>query len=112
MLAALRDIGVTVIVPVRQRPDVTPYTANSISIEIDLIRHRLDAKNLFTLTLIRIHASSHTASRCNFPNPSLTRHPSLVQRFPFLSKAMGWAPGTPEAKMVAMGGFLALGLNV
>ena len=49
MLAALRDVGVTVIVPTGSRTDVTPYTADSVGIEINLIRHRLDAKNFFAV---------------------------------------------------------------
>ena len=37
--------------------------------------------------------------------------PSLTQRFPFLSKAIPLAPGTPRANGVAVGGFAALGVR-
>src|SRR5437899_12368079 len=38
--------------------------------------------------------------------------PSLVQRFPSRSKATPLAPGTPMAKVVAVGGVPALGVKV
>ena len=95
----------------RQRTDVTSDTANSISIEIDLIRHRLDAKNLFTVNRWR---GCTVGSRSSyFPNSSLTRHSVTNPEVSLLIEGdEAAAPGTPEAKMVAMGGFLALGLNV
>src|SRR5262245_58191723 len=56
----------------RQRTDITPHAADSVD-EIDVIRHRLDTKNLFT-PLIRMHCVfTHTTPRCNLPNSSLTR---------------------------------------
>src|SRR5262245_21465062 len=74
--------------PLRQQPDVTPYTADSVD-EIDLIRHRLDAKNLFT-PLIRIHCVfTHTTPRCNLPNSSTTRRSVRSSEVSFLIKGDG-----------------------
>src|SRR5215510_8409278 len=57
-----------------QRTDITPYTANSISIEINCVCHRLDTKYFFTAP-IGIHCVfTHTTPRCNLPNSSLSRY--------------------------------------
>src|SRR5262245_21273076 len=53
----------------RQQPDVTPYTADSVD-EIDFVRHRLDTKYFFTVNRWR---GCTVGSRSSyFPNPSLT----------------------------------------
>ena len=70
VLAALREVGVTVIIPCGSETDVTSYTTDSAGVEIDLVRHRLDTKNLFAVN--RWRGSTVGARAGYFPNSSLT----------------------------------------
>src|SRR5262245_58616102 len=59
---------------IRQCTDITPYTANSISIEINCVCHRLHTK-YFLAALIGIHCVfTHPTPRSNLPTSSLSRH--------------------------------------
>src|ERR1700752_4574087 len=57
--------------PYRQQTDITPYTADTVD-QIDLIRERLDAKNLFTIN--RWSGCTVGSRSSYFPNSSPRRH--------------------------------------
>ena len=70
--------------PLRQQADITPYTADSISIEINCVRHRLDTEYLFT-PLIRIGCVfTHTTPGAIFQTLSLTRQSAISPEVSFL----------------------------
>ncbi len=88
VLAALRDVGVTVIVPCGSTRTSRPTPPTPLD-EIDLIRHRLDTKNLFAVNRRR---GSTVGSRSSyFPNSSLSRHSVTHPEVSFLieSDAVG-----------------------
>jgi hypothetical protein len=77
----------------RQPTHVTSYTADSVD-EIDLIRQRLDAKNLFAVN--RRRGSTVGFRSSYFPNSSLSRHSVTNPEVSFLIK--GDAVGSRNAR--------------
>src|SRR5215510_7419742 len=110
LTAALRDVGVTVIVPCgstrTSRPTLaTPRTGGSSTFAIGWTR-----KTSSQLTAgVEVQLAPGLVIFQTRPSAVV---PSETQRFPLLSKAIPLAPGTPEAKMVALGGVVLSGLKV
>src|SRR4029077_8065897 len=110
VLAALRVVGVTVIVPggrsrMSRPTPPTPLASRLTSFDIGWMRN--------TSTQLTGGEAVQLA-----PGPVIFQTlpwpvvPSPVQRFPCRSKATPLVPGTPAAKIVASGGLLASGLKV
>src|ERR1700752_4574086 len=109
VLAARRDVGVTVIVPTGSRRISRPTPPTPLTRLTSFASGWMRKTSSQLIAGVDVQLAPGPVIFQTLPR-AVT--PSLAQRFPFLSKAMLSAPGTPEAKMVAMGGFLTLGLNV
>src|SRR6266496_2179224 len=110
VLAALRDVGVTVIVPGGKartsRPTPPTPLIKLTSFAIGCIR-----KTSWQLTIGDggVQLAPAPVIFHTLPWPVV---PSPVQRLPSRSKATPLVPGMLDAKIVAFGGLLAFGVNV
>src|SRR5688572_6347811 len=111
VLAALRDVGVTVIVPsgnarLSRPTPPTPLTSRLTSFAIGWMR-----KTSSQLTAgVELQFAPGPVIFQTLPRPVV---PSLAQRFPFVSKASPLAPGVPVANgTVTIGGLTVFGVKL
>src|SRR5262249_7831360 len=109
MLAALRVVGVTIIVPGGRsrisRP--TPPTLSASRFTVFDIGWMRNTSSQFTGG-VAVQLAPGLVIFQTLPWPVV---PSPVHRLPRRSNANPFVPGTPCAKIAAVGGFLALGLK-